>query len=82
MNLGADINAEMKDVASWIWAAIQGSWLPKMGIGFAYLSMSTLVLRLLKIDLTQKSILLRQRKSQGFFSFFLFLGLSLIWVLK
>lgn len=46
---------------------IQGSWFPKMGIIRAYINMHTLVLRRVNIDLTKKSILLRQKKSQGFF---------------
>lgn len=50
------------------YALIQGSWLPKVGIIRAYTNMRALVLKRRKIDLTQKSILLSQKKSQGFLS--------------
>ena len=67
---GVDTNAGMKCVASWLQAhtLIKSSWLPKMGIIYVDINMCILVLRTIKIDLTQKLILLRQKKVQGCFS--------------
>lgn len=69
MNVGVDANDNVKGIGpDRRHALIKGSWLPKMGIICVYIYMCALALRRIKINFTQKSILLRQRKSPGFLS--------------